>query len=515
MRRPNLAMPGRGIRRVKGEVSRVVIVGAGLAGLSCAMRLAAAGLDVTVVEREAVPGGRAGRIVSETPSGRYVFDTGPTVLTMPDLIDDCFDALGEMREDWLDLKPVSPLYRAHFADGSALDVHADTDQMAEAVAAFCGPREADGYRRYMDLVSQLYAVEMPEFIDRNLDSPLDLAGPALARLARLGATRRLSDVVAEYFGDPRLQRVFSFQSLYAGVAPHDAMAIYAVIAYMDAVAGVYFPVGGMHVLPEAMASACAKHGVRFRYSTTVQRVEHDGSWAAGVITTDGERIPADAVVLNPDVPTAKKELLDVAPSPAKSSPSCYLLLAGTTAVPDNAVHHSISFGHEWEEMFADLDEGRLMGDPSILVSQPCASDPSLAPPGRSILYALFPTPNLNPARNPRLDWDTIGPRYREHVAITLRARGFADLVDGIEVEHTMTPSDWARAGMHDGTPFAAAHVFKQTGPFRAGNLWGENVVFTGSGTTPGVGVPMVLVSGRLAAERITGPVVGYASRAWR
>lgn len=512
---PSLPVPGRGVRTVKGPAQRVVIVGAGLGGLSCAMRLAGAGLDVTVVEHEAVPGGRAGRITTRTASGTYQFDTGPTVLTMPDLIDDCFDALDEMREDWLDLVPVRPLYRAQFADGSHLDVHTDTEQMAEAITAFCGPREADGYRRYVEFVSRLYALEMREFIDRNLDSPLDLASSALPRLARLGAARRLSDVVAEHFEDPRLQRIFSFQSLYAGVAPQDAMAIYAVIAYLDAVAGVYFPVGGMHALPQAMAAACEKHGVTFHYSTTVTRVERSGSRATGVITSDGQRFPADVVVLNPDLPTAKRDLLGVEPAASTSSPSCYLLLAGTTGGLEDVVHHTISFGHAWDEVFSDLAEGRLMSDPSILISQPCVSDPGLAPPDRSILYALFPTPNLHPSTMAPLDWQAISGRYREHVGITLQARGFGDLLNGIEVEHTFTPVDWLQAGMHDGTPFAAAHVFRQTGPFRAGNLWGDNVVFTGSGTTPGVGVPMVLVSGRLAAERITGPVPGYSSRAWR
>jgi phytoene desaturase len=152
-----------------------------------------------------------------------------------------------------------------------------------------------------------------------------------------------------------------------------------------------------------------------------------------------------------------------------------------------------------------------MSDPSVLVTNPTLSDPSLAPAGRDIYYVLFPTPNLDAP----IDWERIGPRYREHVLHTLEARGWEGFGDAIEVERVTTPADWAARGMERGAPFAAAHSFRQTGPFRPGNLRGENIVFTGSGTQPGVGVPMVLVSGRLAAERVLGRDRSYRSRAWR
>ena len=161
-------------------------------------------------------------------------------------------------------------------------------------------------------------------------------------------------------------------------------------------------------------------------------------------------------------------------------------------------------------MFDEILGGRLMSDPSFLVTSPTASDASLAPAGRSSYYVLFPTPNLDGP----LDWAEAGPRYAEQMVATVEERGWPGFGDGIEVSHVTTPLDWAARGMERGTPFAAAHSFRQTGPFRPRNLWGENVVFAGSGTQPGVGVPMVLISGRLAAERILGPDPAYRSRAW-
>jgi phytoene desaturase len=502
------------VRTVTGPTDHVVVVGAGLGGLSCALRLAGAGRRVTVLEREAVPGGRAGRL----SVGGYHFDTGPTVLTMPDLIADALDCVGESLPDWLDLRPVTPLYRASYPDGSTLDVHADPDEMAEEIEAVCGRREADGYLRFVDFVSRLYRLEMADFIDRNLDSPVDLLRVNLLRLVGLGGLRRLAPKVARYLKDPRTQRVFSFQAMYAGLSPHDALAIYAVISYMDSVAGVFHPVGGMHAVPVALAGAAQRHGVEIRYSTTVTRVETSGGRATAVLTADGERIPADVVVLNPDLPVAYRELLPgTPPRRVRSldySPSCFLLHAGSTAAYRRIVHHNIHFGRSWQGVFRELIRERsLMSDPSFLVSNPTYSDPSLAPPGRQGYYVLFPTPN---AEAP-IDWSVIRPRYRDEVVARLEAAGYVGFGDAIEVEHTVTPADWEAMGLAAGAPFASAHTFAQTGPFRPGNLARgvENVVFTGSGTQPGVGVPMVLVSGRLAAERITGPDPAYRSRARR
>ena len=501
-----MAILRRAMRTVSGPTDDVVIVGAGLAGLSCALRLAGAGRRVTVLEREAVPGGRAGVV----RDAGFTFDTGPTVLTMPDLIQDAFGAVGEDMHDWLELMPVEPLYRAFYPDGSTLDVHSDVDAMADEIARVISPAEAAGYRRYVDFVSRLYRYEMRDFIDTNIDSPVDLLTANLAKLVAIGGFRRLSPKVGQYLNDPRTERLFSFQAMYAGLAPQDALAIYAVIAYMDSVAGVYFPKGGMHSLPVAMAAAAEKHGVEIRYSTEVAKVEMTGSRATAVLTTEGERIAADVVVLNPDLPVAHRELLDSEPWSIRRlrySPSCFLFLAGSTATYTKTAHHNIHFGRSWDKVFRELiDEKRLMTDPSILVTNPTYSDPSLAPEGSQVYYVLFPTPNLDAD----LDWRQVGPRYRDEVVRTLEDRGYVGFGDAIEVEHITTPQDWADRGMERGAPFAAAHSFLQTGPFRPSNLWGDNVVFTGSGTQPGVGVPMVLVSGRLAAERVTGPDRAYA-----
>jgi len=427
---------------------------------------------------------------------------------MPDLISDALACVGEDIKDWLDLVPLEPLYRAFYHDGSQLDVHADTNQMQLEIAKTISAKEAEGYGRYVDFVTKLYKYEMKDFIDRNIDSPLNLLTPNLAKLIALGGFRRLAPKVNQFLKDPRTQKVYSFQAMYAGVSPQQALAIYAVIAYMDSVNGVFFPKGGMHAVPRALAAAAQKHGVVFKYSTTVTSIEKINGRATAVLTDTGERIACDVVVLNPDLPVAWRDLLGKQPLSVKRlkySPSCVTLLIGSNKSYEHLAHHNIHFGKSWDGVFDELiNKKKLMSDPSILVTVPSKDDPSLAPAGKSSYYVLFPTPNLTAD----IDWKKVGPRYRDEMIKALEERGYKGFGDGIEVEQMTTPLDWQEQGMEQGAPFASAHTFFQTGPFRPKNLAKgfENVVFAGSGTQPGVGVPMVLISGRLAAERIVGPV---------
>jgi phytoene desaturase len=495
------------VRTVPGRTDRVVVVGAGLAGLATALRLRGAGREVTVVERGAGPGGRAGRV----ERAGYALDTGPSVFTAPELLADTLAAVGEKVEERLTLLPLETTYRAQFGDGSHLDVHADVDAFAAGVAALCGPAEADALRRYLAHLAELYRLQLTAFIDRNLDSPLDLLGPELVALARRGGFGRLSRHVARNFRDDRLRRLFSFQALYAGVSPFRAIAAYAVIAQLDIGAGVWHPAGGIAAVPRALEAAAIDAGVDFRYGATVEELETSGRRVSAVRLAGGDRLPADAVVVTTDEPHRLVPGLR-GPRRPRYSPSCVALHLGVRDELPGQAHHTISFGDSWRGVFDELTrDGLPMSDPSLLVSMPSRTDRSLAPDGGQVLSIVAPTPNLDrrSGGNPDIDWTALGPRYRDEVLATLETRGWTGLTGAIEVEEMATPLDWAAQGMAAGTPFALAHTFAQTGPFRPPTLprtGPENVVLAGSSVQPGVGVPMVLISGRLAAERITGPV---------
>ena len=483
----------------------VVVVGAGLGGLSAACHLAGDGHEVTVLERSSGPGGRAGSL----RLGDYRFDTGPTVLTMSSILERCFDAVSVDMRQLLALRPLEPMYRACFADGTELRVRHGREAMANEIGALCGAREADAFHRFADWLTDLHDCEMPNFIDRNFDSPLDLVRPLPPAIAllRLGAFRHLSSAVARFFDDERLRRLFSFQSLYAGLAPHQALAVYAVITYMDTIDGVVSAHGGVQALPTALAAAAELGGAKFRYDTPVDQIvaeRSDGGAVRGVRLQSGEFVPADVVVCNADLPDAYARLLPGLTAPrvvrrGHFSPSAVVWYAGMRGeLPTGAARHNIHFAQPWKSAFRSLlREGRRMPHPSLLVSAQSVDDASHAPEGRNALYVLEPVPNLTG----HVEWETERERVRDDLARALARFGYPT---DVEVEALVDPTDWARQGLARGTPFGLSHRFLQSGPFRPSNVERRmpGLFFTGSSTVPGIGVPMVILSGELAARRV-------------
>ncbi|MEU6426925.1 phytoene desaturase family protein [Microbispora sp. NPDC046973] len=497
----------------------IVVIGAGLGGLSAAMRLAGAGREVTVVEAADAPGGCCGTATL----GSHRFDTGPSVLTMPGVLADTFAAAGQDLERWLPLRRLDPYYRLTFHDGSRLDVVAGADAMAEQVRALCGPAEAGRYRRFRRLLGEMFEAEWSAFIDRDMTRLRALARPyALMRLAALGGFRRLDGLVRRHLTDERLIRAHTFQALYVGLSPRRALGIYAVIAHMDTVGGVYFPrEGGMHAVPRAMAAAAEKAGAVFRYGVRATRIETDGAGVAAVRLDTGERLAARHAVVAFDLVRAHgrrggdgllpEEAADWRLRRPRFSPSCLVAHFALDRRPEGQAHHTLHFGREWETTFAALEAGRPQPDPSLLVTCPHNHGPHNHGPhnhgphnhgpaggGPAVLSVLEPTANTRGGA----DWTTLTPRLLDRMVDRLDRLGYGDLSGTPRL--VFDPPAWRRRGHSAGTPFALDARFTQTAWFRPSGAARRvpGLHFAGMYTAPGVGVPPVLISGRLAAERI-------------
>ncbi|GAA1087051.1 phytoene desaturase family protein [Tsukamurella spumae] len=475
------------------------IIGAGLSGLSAALHLLGAGHRVTVVERSSQVGGRAGTELI----GGHLVDPGASVLTMPELVFDALAAAGLDRsaaEDELDLLPVTPAYAGRFPalDGLPAGVlHVPDDLAAEEHMRWQEAMFDGAFERFIagDAAWSSYA------------NPRDLA--ALGRLVRLGALRSMQHQVDRRVGDPRARRMLTFQALYAGVAPSSARAIYAVISHMDVGLGVWYPRAGMGRVATVMAQQVERAGGTVLLGHEVLGLDGRRGRVTGLRarSDDGVRqLAADGVVLTADSPVTDRLIAPLggrAPRRVRHSPSAVVLHLDVD--PDQQehwptqAHHTLDFGAAWERTFAEITatrgRGRLMSDPSFLITRPSITTGEPGP-----VSVLAPCPNLESAP---LDWDSIGADYARDVLRTLAGRGYRGIDSG-EILRVDTPADWARQGMSAGTPFAAAHTLRQTGPLRRPQRVPglANAVLAGSMTHPGVGVPPALISGRLAAQAL-------------
>ncbi|PYE15780.1 phytoene desaturase [Williamsia limnetica] len=506
------------VRTVSGPTDRIVVIGAGLSGLTAALYLRGAGREVTVLEAAPHAGGR---VATETIADNH-FDTGATILTMPELVHAPLAAVGVQGEEAarrLDLIDVDPTYHMRYADGAELAVHRDRDRFAAAITDVFGVHQARGYRDLAEWLTRLYAVEMDTFIDRNFDSPLSLArDPATrtgaAELMRLGALGRLSARVGKFVTDERLLRAFTFQALYAGVPPERARAVYAVIAHMDISMGVFYPRGGMGRVAEVMTGALRDAGGRVELDTAASSMQWDGNRVTSVTSTDGRVWDCDAAILTTDSPVTERLLGHRQSRRSRRITYSPSAVVAHGVVPTSVTaewpggHHTLDFGAAWSQTFRELTarrgRGALMSDPSLLINRPGLSDPAhgISAAGESVTV-LAPCPNLDSASLP---WEKLAGPYVQEVLSVLERRGYTGIRESFSLARVDHPGTWAAAGMAAGTPFAAAHTVSQTGPLRTRNLvpGTDNVVLAGSSTVPGVGIPPVLVSGRLASQRITG-----------
>lgn len=531
-------------KRVPGDIQRVVVIGAGLSGLAAACRLRASGLEVTLVEAADAVGGRCRTETLESKHGSFEADTGATVLTMPSLVESMVHSLGQhMPESW---KPqrLSPAYHAQFASGRQINVYGDSARMCSEISRFAREKFADeggsavaqreralisGYERHRSWSQEMFTASYENFLAADFDSLIDLiATPAsssdLLRLLGLGAFGRLGPSTRRHLGDEELEKLFTFQALYAGESPASALAVYSVISHMDTAMGVYYPQHSIGEAAEVMADALRAAGAKVRLNTPVKSLQISGDRILGVELEDGEYLAADAIVATPDLPIIDKlagkrqRTKRARPLPVRWSPSA-IVIHGT--VPSEVAqgweaqfHHTISFGEEWEQIFKEITavkgKGQLMSDPSLLITRPAVSAPSRRRTSKEgVVYEpisiLAPTPNLHSAA---IDWPRITDRYVAELLTEMENRGWEGLSEHLSIGRVDTPATWERKhGYGAGTPFSLAHSLFQTGPFRPRNTraYGlENLVLAGSGTTPGVGVPTVLLSGALAARRITG-----------
>lgn len=480
-------------------MKRVVVIGAGIGGLAAAVRLAARGAHVTVLEQGDDVGGKLGRVDADG----HVFDTGPSLLTMPFALEETFTAAGARLDEHLDLLPVAPLCRYRWPDGTELDTHVDAEATARALEAI-EPEAGEAWKSLLEQGRRTWEVSYPIFLSEPFGSPLDLArrsGRPIDPRDILAHTT-LQRMARNTFADPRLRQLLERYATYAGADPARAPGTLAVIAYAESAFGAWHPRGGMHGIATALADVLRAHGGEVRLQTSATRIETSAGAARAVECADGEVLPADAVIVNADAATLYESLLPhtgqrrrIASAP--SSLSGFALMLGVRGRTPGLAHHNIWFPRDYRAEFADIFESTCPpGDPTIYLCNPAVTDPSCAPDGDESWFVLVNAPLDGPC-----DWDAEADRYQQRVIDHLDALGL-DCSARLRTVFRRSPADLAR---ETGAPGGAIYGTASMGP-RAAFLRPRNRspvvrgVYLASGSAhPGGGVPLVLLSGRIAA----------------
>jgi len=480
-------------------MARAIVVGAGLGGLSAAIRLAARGWDVTMYEKNADPGGRAGGV----SAGGYTWDAGPTLIMMPEILQELFAAAGRRLGDYLDLRRVDPYYRVAFEEGGHLDLTGNLPAMVAAVEAI-EPGAGRQYLRFLGHAERLSRLTRQSIIERPFDGMGDLLNPVVvASLLRSRPFHTVASEVAAHFRSPALRRAFSFQTLYLGTHPARTPAAYLMIPFVEAALGVWYPIGGTRRIGQAMARLAGELGVAVRTDAPVARVLTTGSRAVGVALEDGATDRADAVVVNAEWAYSQRLLLDrgervVGRDHGASGVLFCLAVRGPVPGP----HHTFLLSSDFESNLADVFERRVVPEhPSIYLCRPTATDPTLAPAGVELLYVLVPCPTLETG----IDWGRALPGFRKRVLDRLTRVGIEDLDGRILAETVVTPEDFkARHNLTQGSAFGLAATLFQSGPFRPTirSRRYRGLYHVGASVHPGGGVPIVTLGGRMAAEAI-------------
>ena len=502
-------------RRVPGPfVPSVIVVGAGLGGLSAAIRLANAGLRVTIVEQGERPGGKLGTLVRDG----FRFDTGPTIFTLPQLVADLFAESGERLEDHLDLAPCEPAFRFSFRDGVELRFGSDLRDLLGQIAAL-EPRDVAGYLEFLARSSKIYDELMGHFFRRSFNGPRQMFTPRVARAGVvLDVTRTLDARMRGYFRDPHLRHIMTFKSIYVGTPPTQVPAAYAAIPYLELVYGVWSVRGGrgLHAIAEELAALAIRRGVTIRYNAPVKEIAVGPDGVKGVILADDEFIPAGYVVSNADIvhtyrdlvhPRWRRKYTDARLARYEPSSSAFILYLGLDKVYPELAHHNVYFPQDYAgEMARIFVETRPPADPTIYLGDFAKSDPTLAPPGGSALYVLAPVPHITLAFN----WSREADAYRDLVIGKVKALGLADIEGHIVTEDRWTPLDFAaRHNNNRGSIFGLSGKWSQSTFFHPPNRSEEvrGLYFAGGSAQPGGGIPLVLLSGEITAGLVVEDVL--------
>lgn len=490
---------------------KVLVVGAGMGGLSAAIRLQNAGYDVEIYEKNSIPGGKMYQLQKDG----HTFDVGPTLVMMPSVYREVFELAGRNPDDYIPMTKLDPMYEVYFKDEPYRHYKVSSDlQELMKMAESKGPVNAHGFLKYLSEIYERYQVALDHFITRPFRKPWDIYNPFMLRQAlKLKTFDSATNMMASFMPDKDLQQMLSFQTLYIGVSPQKGPSLYNIIPMIELLYGVHFIKGGMHTMATQMAKLFEELGGKIHYNSNVDKIVTKNKKVEGMIVK-GEFVEAPYVVCNADFPYAMKNLIDDPVVRGKYTPekidkmdyscSCLVFYWGVDEKYPDLAAHTFVIGEDLDDNLSSIFDGRKIKDPSIYLHIPSQVDPSMAPEGKSSFYVLMPVSELVTSQ---YEWnDETVNYYREKAYETLKGvPGLENIREKVKTELVFTPKDFeSKFNAYRGATFGLQPTLRQSNHWRpqAKSMQCEGLYFTGSSTHPGAGVPIVIESGRICAEEL-------------
>lgn len=482
-----------------------IVIGSGFGGLATAVRLCAKGYQVSVVEKLDGPGGRAYVINRDG----FVFDTGPTIITAPWLLEELWELAGKRVSDDIDLRRMDPFYDVRFDDGSVFSLSGDKAAMRAEIEKF-SPEDVPNFDRFMAHSKEIYKCGFEDMAHVSFDS-LTTMLKSVPKIASLVGLRTVFGMVSKYIKHPKLRIALSLHPLLIGGNPYSVTAMYCLINYLESNWGVHFAMGGTGKIVDGLVGLIEDQGGTMHYNCEVARINVTDGRATGVTLKDGTRMDADIVVSNADAAWTYEKMLPGVKrrrwtsgkiKRTRYSMGLFVWYFGTNRKFDDVPHHSMVLGPRYKELLNEIFHKKSLGeDFSMYLHRPTATDPSMAPDGCDTFYALVPVPNLGAD----VDWSAEGEKFRDRVEKRLEATVMPGLGDTVISSTFVTPKDFeSRLNSFMGAGFGPEPVLWQSAWFRPHNQSEEidGLYMVGASTHPGAGVPGVITSARVVSERI-------------
>jgi phytoene desaturase len=482
-------------------MKKIIIIGAGLGGLSAAIRLAKSGFFVSVLEKNESVGGK----VNFVEANGYKFDTGASLLTMPHILEDLFKFAGRELKDYLEIVPVEPICRYFWTDGTIFDASRNLEKTESEIARIA-PEDAANFRKYLTDSKRKYEVAEKTFLAHSLNDLPQLLRPKYIKdLLAISTLKTLDEHNQKYFSSEKMRQLFNRFATYNGSSPFQTPATFALIPFVEFGLGAWYARGGMYEIPKALEKLARELKVDFRFNAEIEKILVEKGKAFGVKLKNGEELQSDFVVSNADAVETYRNLLPTDNKKIESrEPSCsgFVLLLGVKKQFSQLAHHNIFFSDDYKAEFeAIFKKKRPAANPTIYVCAASKTDATQAPAGHENLFVLINAPFVSEKTN----WETEKQSYRDLIIKKLENAGLEDLENSIDFEQIITPSDFEkkyranRGSIYGVSSNGIFSAFLRV-PNKAKDI--ENLYFTGGATHPGGGIPLVLLSGKMTAEMI-------------